>query len=213
MEMSSGQRKAVFALIVLALAGFGIYLVMPAARGASPPRSAPSPHVAHAGRSPAAAPSQAALAGASPSAAAQTAPDIYQWLPFTESDLASASTVVTQFSKAYGTWSYTQSASQYAATMNGLATSDLTQSVAQGYSVPGVASVRTSDRQVSAGTAVINALRAFGSSSLTFIVTISQEITSTVGTRQVSGQYAVTVAGNGSAWQVSDIELASAGNS
>jgi hypothetical protein len=209
MEMSPVQRKAVFALIVLVLAGLGIYLVMPRAHGAS----APSPRAPQTRHTAAAAPSAAAVPGASPSPSAQAAPDIYQWLPFSQSDLATASTVVTQFSKAYGTWSYAQNATQYTATMNGLATRELMQSVAQGYSVPGVASARTSDRQVSAGTAVISALRAFGASSLTFVVTISQEITSTSGSRQVSGQYAVTVTGNGSAWQVSDIELASAGDS
>lgn len=216
MEMSPRQRKLVFALIVLVLAGLGVYLVMPVARGASQSASPAghSPAAAHsaAARSPAA-PSPAAVPGASPASSAQPAPDIYRWLPFTQSDLASAAAVVTKFCAAYGTWSYTQNAAAYTATMNGLATQELSQFVAQGYSVPGVASVRTSDKQVSAGTAVINALRAFGQSSLTFVVTISQEITGTGGSSQVSGQYAVTVISNGSIWQVNDIELASAGNS
>jgi hypothetical protein len=213
MEMSPGRRKAVFALIVLVLAGLGVYLVMPAARGgASPPHAAPSQHSA-AERPPAAARSADAVPSASPAPPASATPDIYQWLPFTQSDLASAAAVVTEFSKAYGTWSYTQNATQYAATMSNLTTQELTPVLAQGYSVPGVASVRTADKQVSAGTAVINSLRTFGPSSLTFVVTISQEITSTGGTSQVSGQYAVTLAADDGVWQVSDIELASAGNS
>jgi hypothetical protein len=213
MEMSPGQRKAVFALIVLVLAGLGVYLVMPAAHGASPPRATPSSHAA-APRShrPAVTPS-AAVAGASSAPATGATPDIYQWLPFSESDLASAAAVVTQFSKDYGTWSYTQNATQYVATMNGLVTGELSQFVAEGYSVPAVANERTTDKQVSAGTAVINQLRAFGASSMTFVVTISQQITSTGGASSVSAQYAVTVASSGGVWQANDIELASAGNS
>jgi hypothetical protein len=213
MELSPGQRKAVFALIVLVLAGLGVYLVMPAAHGASPPRATPSSRAAAPRSHPTATTSSAAGTGASPAPATGATPDIYQWLPFSESDLGSAASVVTQFSRDYGTWSYTQNASQYVATMNGLVTQELSQFVAEGYSVPAVASERTTDKQVSAGSAVINQLRAFGASSMTFVVTISQEITSTGGTSDVSGQYAVTVASSGSVWQVNDIELASAGNS
>jgi hypothetical protein len=211
MEMSPGQRKAVFALIAAVLAGIGVYLVMPAAHGASPPRSA-TPH-APGHPATAASPTPAAAPGTSKAPPGQAAPDIYQWLPFTQSDLASASALVTEFGKAYGTWSYTQNATEYVGTMSGVVTGELSQFLAQGYSVPAVASVRASDRQVSAGTAVINSLRAFGASSLTFVVTITQQITSTGGSRQVTGQYAVTVTSDGSIWQVSDIELASAGNS
>jgi hypothetical protein len=219
MEMSSRQRKAVFALIVIVLAGLGMYLVAPGAFGGTPSRpaaEAASHRQAPRQRSRAATQSPAAVTSgstASPPPATAAAPDIYQWLPFTQAELARAAAVVTQFSRDYGTWSYTQSASAYVASMSSLVTPELSEVLAQGYSVPGVASERTGGRQVSAGTALINSMRAFGPSSITFVVTISQEITSAGGTSQVSGQYAVTVTGSGSAWQVSDIELASAGNS
>ena len=97
--------------------------------------------------------------------------------------------------------------------MRSLITPELSQLLAQDYSAPGVASQRTRKKQVSTGSAVINTLRAFGPSSITFVVTISQEITDTSGRSPNSAQYAVTVASNGSSWQVNDIELASAGNS
>jgi hypothetical protein len=219
MEMSPRQRKAVFALIVMVLAVLGVYLVWPGAFGGTPSRPAAQTastrgaarHQEQAGTgSPAAAPGGSPAA---PQSATPAVPDIYQWLPFTQAELASAAAVVTQFSRAYGTWSYTQSASAYTDSMSSLVVPELVQVLAQAYSVPGVASARTSGRQASAGTAVINSLRAFGPSSMTFVVTISQEITGAGGTSQLSGQYAVTVTGSGSAWQVSDIELASAGNS
>ena len=73
-------------------------------------------------------------------------------------------------------------------------------------------STRTSQQQVSTGTAAIVSLRAFGPSSLTFVVNTTQHLVSSHGASNGSAQYAVTLTGSGSSWQVSDIELASAGN-
>jgi hypothetical protein len=160
-------------------------------------------------------PAQSSVPASSvPAAAASPSdPDIYQWLPFTQAQLASAVAVVTQFCDAYGTWSYSQNATSYVARMRGLITSELADVIDQGYSVPGVASQRASKKQVSTGSMVINSIRAFGTSSITFVVTITERITGTSGQSQVSDQYAVTVVGVGGSWQVNDIELASAGNS
>ena len=210
MELTSGQRKALFALIAAALAALGIYMFVPAARAArgdsSPQAAAHSP--ARQTR-PSAAP---ATSSPAPAATTPSALDIYQWLPFSQAELASAAAVVTQFSDAYGAYSYSENAAAYVDSMRNLITPELSQVLEAGYSVPGVASQRASKKQVATGTAVISSLRAFGSSSMTFVVTISQEITDTSGRSQVTARYAVTVTGVGSSWQVSDIELASAGN-
>jgi hypothetical protein len=95
--------------------------------------------------------------------------------------------------------------------MRGLITSQLAQVIGRAYATSGVARARTQQKQVSAGSAVINSLRAFGPSSLTFVVTIRQKITGRKPGRQ-STQYAVTVTGGSGGWQVNDIELASSGN-
>ena len=73
--------------------------------------------------------------------------------------------------------------------------------------------MRVSRKQVSTGTAAISSLRAFGPGSLTFIVAVTQRITDTRGPSQSTVDYAVTATGSGASWQVSDVELASAGNS
>jgi hypothetical protein len=212
MDLNPGQRKAVFGLIVVVLVGLGIYMFVPGARGSegghSPVATTHSP----------ASPAPQATSPATPSpvptvAATPSDPDIYQWLPFSQAQLGSAAAVVSQFCDAYGTWSYSQNASSYVATMRGMITSELADVIEQGYSVPGVASQRTSKKQVSTGSTVINSIRAFGSSSITFGATMTEQITDTSGPSQVSDQYAVTVVGVGSSWQVNDIELASAGNS
>jgi hypothetical protein len=222
MEPTSGQRKAVFVLVVLVLAGLGTYLFVPSASGAfrSGPASSPSPRAN--GGTPAGTPATSApptgapaTGGTTPTATASraaTGPDIYQWLPFTQPELAAAAKVVTEFGDAYGTFSYSQNAARYVGAMRNLITPALSEVLARGYAAPGVAGLRVSKKQVATGTATISSLRAFGASSLTFVVTISQQITDTQDRSTVSVPYAVTVTGGSSNWQVSDIELASAGN-
>ena len=97
--------------------------------------------------------------------------NIYSWLPFTQQGLADAAAVTVKFLVDYNTYSYTESAAGYVGTMNGLITGQLATTLRGLYATPGVAKIRTSQKQVSTGTAVINSLRAFGPSSLTFIVT------------------------------------------
>ena len=206
MDPSARQRKLVFASIVVVLIAFGAYLVWPksSAPHASNP---PSPPPATASSQPLPTPTQTG------SSTASSQVNIYQWLPFTESELAKAAAVTTQFSAYYGTYSYSETTDEYVSRMSGLATSQLDGVLGNAYSTPGVATSRQQQKQVSSGTAVINSLRDFGGTSLTFVVTINQKITSTSGTNQQSQQYAVTVASNGGgSWQVNNIELASAGN-
>jgi hypothetical protein len=208
-DLSRGQRNAVFALIVVVLAVLGYFLVAPALT-----HSHGQPGASSAASSAAAstAPASAAPATTAPPAVAGSV-NIYSWLPFTQQDLAAAAAVTVRFSVDYDTFAYTETASGYVGQMAGLVTGQLASTLRAAYQVPGVAKLRTSQRQVSIGTATIDSLRAFGSSSLTFIVTAGQRLVSSHGTTSGSTQYAVTVTGSGGSWQVSDIELESAGNS
>ncbi len=215
MELTPGQRKAAFALIVLALAGLGIFLVRPGAAGSaaashptSSPRTQPASPPPAAAQPPA--PASATAPGPGPSGAG--AASIYQWLPFTPAELGRAAAAATRFGALYDTFSYTESASRYVQKMRGVITGQLSGTLARAYATPGVAGPRAKKKQVSVGSASISSLRAFGSASITFILTISQKSTDTQGASRSSGQYAVTVTGSGNSWLVSDIELASAGN-
>jgi hypothetical protein len=139
--------------------------------------------------------------------------DIYSWLPFTQQDLAAAAAVTERFLVDYNTYSYTESAASYVGRMNGLITTQLASTLRGLYAQPGVAKVRTDQRQVSTGTGVINSIRAFGASSLTFVATGTQHLTTSKGASSGSAQYAITVTGSGSSWQVDNIELSSVGQS
>lgn len=216
MDLSPAQRVLAFVGIVVVLGGMGAYLLIPGVRsavgqghgraGATPSASASS----FRGASPAApAPSSVPAASASPIG---SAPDIYQWLPFSQTDLAKAASVTEAFGAAYDTFSYTESTSSYLASLRGLTTSELSATLARGYGTPGVASQRTQQHQVSSARTTIDSIRTFGSGSLTFVVTIVQTMHTKQGKSQNNGQYAITLTGSGQSWLVNDIELASAGN-
>jgi hypothetical protein len=211
MDLSPGRQKAAFALIVIVLAALGYYLVLPALTRSHDRNHAAAAQGSGTGASaPASASAPPAAITASPAAADGV--NIYAWLPFSQQDLAAAASVATRFGVQYNTFTYTESAAAYVARMSGLITGELAVTLRTAYATPGVASLRTGQKQVSTGTAVIDSLRAFGPSSLTFIITAGQRLVSAQGTTTGSTQYAVTVTGSGTSWQVSDIELESAGN-
>jgi hypothetical protein len=215
MDLTSAQRRVAFIVIVLALAGLGAFLLWPRpSPAASRAASGPTAHAATS--APAPVPSSPAPP-ASPVPSGQGV-NIYQLLPFSQADLTEAAGVVRRFCTDYATYSYTESAGSYVGRMRGLVTPELAATLAQDYATPGVAQTRTQQKQTATGSGAITALRAFGASSLTFLVTLSQKTSSTPqsGTttaHTASGDYAITVARSGSGWQVNDIQLASAGNS
>ena len=219
MDLSPGQQKAVFALVVVVLAALGYWLLLPkithssgAARAATSP--SPSPSASATGSVPApTVPQGATPTTATASPAATGSANIYSWLPFTQQGLAAAAAVTVKFGADYNTYSYNESAAAYVGTMNGLITGQLATTLQNLYSTPGVANVRKSQQQVSTGTAVIDSLRSFGPSSLTFIVTAGQHLVTSRATTNGSAQYAITVTGSGTSWQVNDIELSTVGQS
>jgi len=211
-ELSPRQRSVVFALVVIALAALGYYLVVPAVTHSHRPAAAATGAATNGPTATVPNPAGAPAPTVTASAADAGGPDIYAWLPFTQQNLAAAASVAVRFSVDYNTFTFTESAADYVGAMGGLITGQLATTLRAAYQTPGVAQLRKSQKQVSTGTAVIKSLRAFGPSSMTFIVTAGQRLATTNGTSSGSTQYAVTVTGSGSSWQVSDIELESAGN-
>ena len=210
MDLSPGQQKTVFALVVVVLAALGYWLILPKVSH-SHAQAQPSPNPSATQSVPS--PPASAPPTATTSPASASGVDIYSWLPFTQQDLAAAAAVTERFQVDYNTYSYTESAASYVGRMNGLITTQLASTLRGLYSQPGVAKVRTDQRQVSTGTGVINSIRAFGASSLTFVATGTQHLTTSKGASSGSAQYAITVTGSGSSWQVDNIELSSVGQS
>jgi hypothetical protein len=204
MDISPAARRLIVGLTVCALVGLGVYLIGPAAFGAG----------GGSGRSHSSSPRAAVQRTLETADAARSGqPDIYQWLPFTPAALAAAAAVVVKFGDAYGSYSYAEGAASYVAPMMPITSAQLVSQIEAAYSVPGVAAARAAGKQVAAGTATIDSIRAFGASSLTFLVRVSQQLTDTTGRANQSAVYAITVTGSGASWQVTDVELAYAGNS
>jgi hypothetical protein len=225
MDLTTGQRRLAFVVVVIALVGLGFYLVKGRASGGTP-AAAPSASPSSASQSSGGVPAQgippSSVPAATPVSTAGGA-EIYQWLPFTPADLSAAAQTTVTFAKDYVTWSYTESAAAYAAKLSPLVTSTELATLKNGYSTAGVAAQRLADKQVSTGSGTINSIRSFGNGtgtgtgagpvSITFLVTISQQVTSTQpATTAPPQQYAVTVFSQGGTWLVNDIELAALGN-
>jgi hypothetical protein len=204
MELSRGQQRLLFVVVVLALGGLGIFLLGSRHRTAAPPPAHPSASAAPATSTPAAAPATTVGGGGGV--------NIYQWLPFTQQDLTAASRATVAFAADYENWSYTEPAQAYVAKMNGLVTTNLAASLQNSYATPGVAALRSAQKQISTSSGGIASIRSFGTGSITFVVNIAQRLATTSGTSNSTKQYAVTVVSNATGWQVNDVELAGAGN-
>lgn len=211
MDLSPGQKKAVFALVVVVLAALGYWLILPKVshpKAQAQPTSNPSsPSPTESVPSPPA--SVTPTVTETPTAGGSV--NIYSWLPFTQEGLTAAASVTQQFLVDYDTYSYTESAQDYVGKMGDLITAQLGTSLKALYASPGVAKVRDDQKQTSTGTAQINSLRSFGPSSLTFVVTSNQHLVTAKGTSNGTAQYAITVTGSGTSWQVDNIELSSTG--
>jgi hypothetical protein len=217
-DLSPGQQKAVFVLVVVVLAALGYWLILPKITHSHSSAQAAATSPAPSASAPGSVPASGAPPGATPTPATASPAgtggvNIYSWLPFTQQGLAAAAAVTVKFGADYNTYSYTENASGYVGTMNGLITGQLAATLRGLYATPGVAKVRNGQKQVSTGTAVIDSLRTFGPSSLTFIVTAGQHLVTSHGTSNASTHYAITVTGSGTSWQVNDIELSNVGQS
>jgi hypothetical protein len=216
MELTPVQRLVTFAVVVLVLAGLGAYLFLPKSSSGASDQQRPSQQrsgsaTSHQPVSPSPTDSTSSPPADAPPSAGNTA-DIYNWLPFTPSGLASAARVATTFAADYGTYSYRQNTASYLAPMNSLMTGQLADLLGRAYSAPGLVAARTSGKQVSVGSAVISSLRAFGPSSITFVVTLTERTSGTKGTSRQSSGYAITLTGAASTWQVNNIQPADEGN-
>ena len=211
MDLNPAQQKLAFAVIVVILAGLGIYLLLPSTN-AAPTAASPTTTLSAPPAGPPTTTTTTPPAAATPAPQASAGVNIYHWLPFTQNDLANAASVATQAAGYYDTFSYSETAATYGNRMTNVVTSQYLQVLESDFSTYGVAQQRKNSKQISTATAVVNSLRSFDASSLTFVVTISQHIQQVSGNTSPTGQYAVTVVNSGGPWQVDQIQPASAGN-
>jgi hypothetical protein len=216
MDLTPGRQRLVFVVIVIALVGLTTYLIESRhSSGAPSAAQSPSPSTSSPAGTQGNSVPPSTVPAATPASTAGGA-EIYQWLPFTAADLSAAAQTTMSFAKEYATWSYTESATAYAAKLSPLVAPTELGVLTNGYGTSGVAVTRTTEKQVSTSSGTIDSIRSFGTgqaTTITFVVTINEQVTSTQPTTTQSPQYAVTVASSGGPWQVTDLELAQLGNS
>jgi hypothetical protein len=214
MELTPGLQRVVLVVLTVGLTVLGIFVIEARHHGtpsAAASSSAPA-SASDANSGAGAAPSAVTAPTAAPAGPAATSPaQIYQWLPFTSTDLSAAANTTTAFAKAYATWNDTETPQQYAASFKGLADQNAINLIEPGFASN---AQRTADKESSTGSGAITSITQFSGSpsvSITFLVTITQQVTPAATTASAATPYTVTVVPSGAAWQVDDIELATAG--
>jgi hypothetical protein len=220
MELSPGQQRLLFVVVVIVLVGLGFFLIEGRSHGTTAASTTPTPTPTPS--SSASATSAAATAtppatepSATPSATTaggggKGGANIYQWLPFTQPDLTAAAKTTLAFATDYVTWSSTESEAAYGAKMAGLVTAQEDATLEDDFST----AARAAGNAVSTGSGAIDSISSFGSNpaSITFSVTIAQQVVPAKGAPASPSQYSITVVSAGTGWQVNNIELSSLGN-
>jgi hypothetical protein len=230
MELSPGRQRLLFVVVVIGLVALGIFVIRgrndgnaatpPATPTPTPTQSATATGGAVTGASAPAFSPAASSPAATPSAAAGGA-NIYQWLPFTQSDLSAAAKTTLAFADVYANTSYTETNAAYAGKLAGLTTTQEAATLVSDFETPAISATRTADKQVATGTPTIDLITSFfgpqepgpsGPPSITFAVTIAQKLASTSGTVTSTPEYTITIVSTATGWQVDNIQLASLGN-
>ena len=209
------QRLVIVGLIV-ALAGFGIYISLGGFGGdeAEEPTGPP--------REPGTAQSETeeptgtdGLATAPPSPIPTTGAedlDVLEWFPFSEAEFQAAGATAQAFAEAYGTIDYTEDPETYYASMEALATEEYAEVLSDATRAGAFWEEMTEAEAVAEGRASVDTIRTFGEDSITFEVT-AQSITETgdAGFDEDLGEFAITVSHEGDSWEVFDFQPAESG--
>ena len=219
MELSPGQQRLLFVVVVIALVGLGFFLIEGRSHGTTAlPATTPTPSAS--ATASAASPSATSAAAsytppatepaATPSTQTTGGDNIYQWLPFTQSDLTAAAKTTLGFARDYVTWNSKESKAAYGAAMSGLVTAQEDATLENDFST----AARAAGNVVSTGSGAIDSISSFGSNpaTITFSVTIAQQVVPAKGTNTSPSTYSVTVVSTGAGWRVNNIELSSLGN-
>jgi hypothetical protein len=228
MELSPGQQRLLFVLVVVALVGLGIFLIEGQSHGTTAAPASKPTASASASASAATANASGPVASGTPVAvppatvppftppgtpsatAGSGGANIYQWLPFTQSDLTAAAKTTLAFATDYVTWNSTELPAAYGATMANLVTPGEDATLEGGFS----SAAQAAGNAVSTGSGAIDSITAFGANpaSITFSVAIAQQVVPSKGTSTSPSQYNITVISTGTGWQVNSIELSNLGD-
>ncbi|MFD8565014.1 hypothetical protein ACWDOR_44715 [Streptosporangium canum] len=209
MVEGGSRRGLVFAVLVIMLAAVGIYLTMWPDSGDERQTSADP---VGASRTVAASQAPAGAERPRPSATASNAPfDVYSYLPMTKQELAAAADYAQRFTTEYGTFSYDEDPADYGDRLSGYTTTEFAAVLLRTVTSPGSVEANRADEVVSVGTARVKEIRQVQSTSVTFVVTGTQNVTAKSGPKERTEDYAVTLIEVGADWRVHDLQPADDG--
>ncbi|PRY01936.1 hypothetical protein [Allonocardiopsis opalescens] len=215
-ELSDGQRKALFGVLVLVLVAFGGYILFFRPDGGQEVAAEPDPGAeaaAGAPSTPAGPPPDAAEpaeGGASASGGAEA--DVFAWFPVDREELLAAAAVAEEFAVEYTRFDYRESVEDAVARMNELSTEEFAGGAA---SAGGGAAreERVTAQTVTTSTATIDAVRDMSASTVIFEVGVRTSTAEAGGAPQDDAEnLLVTVVYEGGAWLVYDLAPADVGN-
>jgi hypothetical protein len=222
MQLSTGQQRALFVILVILLAGVGIYLLGPGrSHGATAaPAASVSPAAATSSPTPSPLGVPSAELAPTPVAVPTTikSADIYKWLPFTQQDLNDAANVTLAFAAEYETYTYADTPATYGQRLAKFVTSgsgQLLPLLESGFEPPALVKQRDQQHLVSKGSGTIVRISSFGDSpqaSITFVIDIAVAKTVNGTTTTTSNGWDVTTVEVAGGWQVNNIQPDGAGD-
>jgi hypothetical protein len=226
MELTPGRQRLLFVVVAIALVGLGFFVIEGRSHGTTAASTTPTPTPTTSSSAPTTSAAAtytppATQPPATPSAATsggagggEAGANIYQWLPFTQSDLAAAAKTTLAFANVYANTSYTETKATYAAKLSAVASPQEAATLVSDFETPNIADTRTADKQISTGTPTIDSISSFGAdpTSITFDVSIAQQLASTSGTMNSTVEYNITTVSAAAGWQVNNIQLSNVGN-
>ncbi|MEV0587485.1 hypothetical protein [Nonomuraea sp. NPDC050310] len=198
----SDRRVGLFVGVVAVMAAVGIYLTLrgpgseaqeaPAAGRTSTAVTAPGPN--------------------RPLATASNEPfDIYAYLPVSKPQLAAAADLAERFTAAYGTFRYDEDPAVYAERVKIFTTGGLGDVLTRTLTSPGTVEQNREQQLVSSGTGRLKGIRQVEQTSVVFIITGTQQLSTKGVPSARTADYAVTVTQVGSDWRVFDLQPAGEG--
>ncbi len=216
-EPSAGQRKLVFAGLVVLLVGVGLYFTLPVF-GGGPDAGADQPAPSAESSTPAATrPTRSGQptgsVGPTPTFSPTAAPpEPGQLLPVSEQDLVTAATIARRFVIAYNTYRYDEPQGAYYERMQPLVTDPIASELEKSSSGAMARSRMRKQRTIATASAEILRTRVIARDSAVFVIRVRQEITEAAGTENSSRELAITVVRTGGTWKVANMARADAGN-
>lgn len=151
-------------------------------------------------------------ARAARTSADMNAAEAVRMLPYPPDQIAQAARRATEFVTAYSTHRYDERPQRYVARLASIMSPQLRPAIEREAGDPATIDQRRRTQETSTARAHVQTIRLLGPSSITFVVTAIEHVTTAYATRDDTSRYAVTLIRPRDEWLVYAIELAAVGD-